>query len=550
MNQTLHIAAKDFRRYRPLVLLAVGCLLVAPLVNYFGLAIGKLGPIPGSFLVEVIKWPLILLLALAIMQDDSPVGQRSFWLTRPIRPLALLGAKLLFLTALIAVPGAIAAMLLAWAVDADAVTSLAIGVEVGLTLEVGLVAAALLGALSKDVVQTGRNMFLLLAGWWLVAMSVYTFWPGVKLLPPPRTGITLASQVLFGTGLFTFSSLAIMAWFYRARRVAPAASAALIALVAAVYAGRLCPIQIVREPVTPATPSSDLVATLPKLELSPSKTGILNGAVAGYVPGRGRSRLDYVAVDTLFSAPPSDIIAEINAVTSELTMFDGTKRSFPFIQTGNSLGFRQVDQAIREAIGFTTKRNSTASRLLPLRLFTVAPDDNPAPPDRPAKLRAQLAVAYSRFIVEARMPLRAGATARLEGELWRVDQVELLEDGRVNVQARRMKATSLLHPVGKTRPDGVGFTVRNVRGFVVFNARRQEYALELEGKVTRVDFAAIMNQDMLRRTFREKFGADGPIEPNFDAAWLADAELLVLGTETVGNSLQELTIDDFVLVRQ
>ena len=91
--------------------------------------------------------------------------------------------------------------------------------------------------------------------------------------------------------------------------------------------------------------------------------------------------------------------------------------------------------------------------------------------------------------------------------------------------------------------------MRSIRGFVLYNARLQEHAWALEGKASRINLGAVVTRDLLRRTFREKHGREG-IEPKFDAAWLADAELLVVDAEAVGTSEHELTIDDFILIRE
>jgi hypothetical protein len=89
MRQTLHILVKDIRglRWQILVVLAVtlvvGC--------YFYNARFALG-LPLCYLV------------VRVIQDDALVGDRQFWVTRPISWKALLAAKAIFILVFATVP--------------------------------------------------------------------------------------------------------------------------------------------------------------------------------------------------------------------------------------------------------------------------------------------------------------------------------------------------------------------------------------------------------------------------------------------------------------
>lgn len=549
MNQALHLAFKDLRRYRPLVLLAVLSLLLSPVATYFGLAVGKFGPIPGSFLVEVVKWPLILLLALAVMQDDSPIGFRSFWLTRPIRPGALLAAKLLLLTALFTVPAALAAGALAGVIDAGTAVSFAVALEVALTIQVALVAAALLGALCRTVVETGRTVFLLLLAWWAGALLIPTFLPGRSLLPAAQPGITVGSQMVSGMIVYLLLGTGILVWFYRARRVVPAATLSLLALPLSVVAGRLTPFQLAPQATSTVVATAPADSEFPSPTITVSSTGVIDGTHVALRPGQGRFRQEYVAVDAKAVVPSGGQLIEVNAVATELTQRDGTVQRYPLVTVRTILGWDALQNSIRRGFGAAPHPPPAPSHFK-LRLFSVPEGDNPAPPGSPARLRARLHLSHSKYSIESRMPLREGVTARLGGELWRIDEVELQPDGKLHLQVRRMQATSLLRPVGKARPDQLGPATGHIRALVLYNEKRSEHAIALDAAGSRLDFAMITRQELVRRPFDRKFDATGRSSQHFDADWIADAELLILNSHVVGKTVAEIALDDFVLVRE
>ncbi|HYC72790.1 MAG TPA: hypothetical protein VEB66_16385, partial [Opitutaceae bacterium] len=194
--------------------------------------------------------------------------------------------------------------------------------------------------------------------------------------------------------------------------MAPAAALALAALGGSVLAGRLCPFQIAPEPRTPVTEALPAPVQPPALSLSVSKIGTINGTYTVFVAGQGQVRRDYVAVDA--GSPPlmTGELLQIQSVESALTLADGTERRYPAIGAGYALGLRHAENAIRATLGLPA-RTPREQRRFPLRLFSVGPDENPAPPDRAARVRSRLKIAHLRYSVEARMPLRAGAKARL-----------------------------------------------------------------------------------------------------------------------------------------
>ncbi len=115
MNQALHILRKDLRRFWidiavSLVLLAIYCryeirswkgigAVAYDVASRFFLDSSILGGLV-HFLIPV-AWALLVV---RVVQEESPVGDRQFWVTRPYRWFQLLAAKLLFVLICINLP--------------------------------------------------------------------------------------------------------------------------------------------------------------------------------------------------------------------------------------------------------------------------------------------------------------------------------------------------------------------------------------------------------------------------------------------------------------
>jgi hypothetical protein len=109
MNQTLHILKKDIRRYWPEVLasLAAPCLFAWYTIRnshrvetYLNLAMNRyLGGLI-TFLLPLTWW----LLVVRVIQGESLVGDRQFWITRPYEWKKLLASKVILLLLFVNLP--------------------------------------------------------------------------------------------------------------------------------------------------------------------------------------------------------------------------------------------------------------------------------------------------------------------------------------------------------------------------------------------------------------------------------------------------------------
>jgi hypothetical protein len=144
LRQVMHVALKDARRAWGTLL---GCAVLAAFATASSVTLQDVGL--GSF-----GWSLLfILLAMAhtvsLVQADSPSRADAFWVTRPLRPSAVFGAKLVGILLLggIGLIGQVI-VLSAFAVETRAYPAL-LGRSL-VSVSISLAAIALLAALTKD----------------------------------------------------------------------------------------------------------------------------------------------------------------------------------------------------------------------------------------------------------------------------------------------------------------------------------------------------------------------------------------------------------------
>jgi hypothetical protein len=112
MNQTLHIFAKDTRRFLPEILVLAALLIGQLGIHTYLCATGALNIFSNSdgsmrfialifFLLTVLIPVGWWLLITRVVQEERLVGDTQFWITRPYQWKSLLTAKLLFLAAFV-----------------------------------------------------------------------------------------------------------------------------------------------------------------------------------------------------------------------------------------------------------------------------------------------------------------------------------------------------------------------------------------------------------------------------------------------------------------
>jgi hypothetical protein len=96
MRQALHIFRKDLRRYWPFVALLAVVLTFDAFTDIGGSGMGsRAGRLIGAFRSQAVLL-LTVLMSVIVVHEDDVSSRGSFWSSRPIAPMGLLGAKALF----------------------------------------------------------------------------------------------------------------------------------------------------------------------------------------------------------------------------------------------------------------------------------------------------------------------------------------------------------------------------------------------------------------------------------------------------------------------
>ena len=146
LAQLWHVFVKDVRQQRWLVLLYV-VLVVAAAGHALAWRPFADGVFGGTMMVVGL---VILLLLASVVQGDSPTRSDAFWASHPLDPYAVLGAKVLFAIALLAV-GAIGQEVVLQAYDATSADVARLVVEPVLVLGAVMLIAGLIASLTRDL---------------------------------------------------------------------------------------------------------------------------------------------------------------------------------------------------------------------------------------------------------------------------------------------------------------------------------------------------------------------------------------------------------------
>ncbi len=233
--QVRHLLVNDVRRLRWLLVAYVGWVLLATVVALF-FALRSAGwPAMTPWIVFMTGF---FLLASAV-QADSPYRPDAFWVSRPIQPAAVLGAKLVLATLVVALPVAG----LTW-------TLVHIGLptsDLGLTLEPAALDYAtwlVFGMAIAAVTPDFRSFASVLVGFIVLSMVVT-----LTLLRPSGSNVEANETAkMLTSGLRYVGPLAVLVFVYLKRDAVRRARA---------FGGALLAVSLVLAPY--ATPRSDSV---------------------------------------------------------------------------------------------------------------------------------------------------------------------------------------------------------------------------------------------------------------------------------------------------
>ncbi len=252
MSQTLHIFRKDIRHHWPEVL--VSLLLLAAFVWHESAAWSE--DFPSFSLLQILfsfvntlmplSWCLMIV---RLVHEESLVGDRQFWVTRPYEWPSLLVAKLLFLVVFIHLPVFVAQLLLlsrAGFPIAPNLTGL-LGMQIGLGL-------LFLAPITLAVVTRSLAQALIVAiGAFLVFLVVGSL---VSLVPSETMSSALENSGILQGSLLLAAPVAAILWQYARRRTWHSRSLLLAAGAAMVLADVVTPYRTLIERQYPLADSA------------------------------------------------------------------------------------------------------------------------------------------------------------------------------------------------------------------------------------------------------------------------------------------------------
>jgi len=144
LGQMWHVARKDVREQvwplRAYIIVTALAALTVFAQPWMGLS--------NAFAIVVFLFGMILVAS--VVQSDPPTSSESFWGSRPFRPAAMLGAKVLLVTIIVLVP-AIAQGVALSAFDVNSREAVLAIVQSSRTYVVWLLAAMAIAGLTRDV---------------------------------------------------------------------------------------------------------------------------------------------------------------------------------------------------------------------------------------------------------------------------------------------------------------------------------------------------------------------------------------------------------------
>jgi hypothetical protein len=287
MSQTLHIFRKDIRHHWPEVL--VSLLLLAAFVWHERAEWS--GNFPSFSLLQILfsfvntllplSWCLMIV---RVVHEESLVGDRQFWVTRPYEWPSLLAAKLLFLIVFIHLPVFVAQLLLLRRAGFPIAPNLAglLGMQIGLGLL--FLAPITLAVVTRSLAQA---LIVAIAAF-LVFLSVGSL---ASLVPNETMSSALENSGIFQGSVLLAAPVAAILWQYARRRTWHSRALLLAAGAAMFLADLVTPYRTLIERQYPLVDSGhpapvqlSVIPPPPPVKKAPSPQGPLGNTVLISIP--------------------------------------------------------------------------------------------------------------------------------------------------------------------------------------------------------------------------------------------------------------------------
>jgi hypothetical protein len=516
MKTALHILRKDLRRFAPGIGIYVLVILFGYAVALSNLDAARTVPGIGRDIVKLFqqaplaRWIVVGLLAAWAIHEDRSVGDRTAWMTRPIRPGDLVMAKAGFLATALALPAAIlgAAVALWLRAPPGEVAAVAATDFIFTLFAAGVFAGV--AVLTRNVAQTvmlGTGIF------GTIAVTAFLLFEVARIqLPDQPSGLRAPSSFLVIAAGFLGSALAVLAHQYATRRTLRTAAIGAALALPAYFIGRYWPWNF-----WPDTRETAAVAPTPPggLRLAMGSP-LLDFRTRENAFGQGEGSL---MMQLHLDNVPAGRMFVIGDMASSLSLDDGrTVVPSDPLKGGPQFG---VDAAATAALGLAPAKDRrhdayNAVFQCPGGLFRSLQG-------RSGRLEG-VASAYERiFEVVVTLPVKPGAESIADGHLARITSTRLTA-GLWTVGFQFAQVSPVLGVQPLNYPDVS----------LLINARRGEYSASEGGSTYGTAGPEMLFRGQYLYFATTQSAKTGMPTGKVDADWLAGASYFYLRPKAVG----------------
>jgi hypothetical protein len=567
MNTVLHIIKKDIRHLRwalpvwaLIITMHVALSIAQPSLemqgNVMSIVFGQM-----MSLVSLVQLVVMVLIVSWLVHEDPAADRDAFWLTRPIPAAQLAGAKLILAGALlIALPLAGEAVTMAvFRMPAYDMWRAAPAILLNqATWTVALVAAA---AMAPSITRyililvAAAAAYVLLTSATIAGMLLFA---DVRQSPPrpelidPIPGIIVAA-VMAGTSVW------VVFFQYRQRRLRTAAAAATVGLVMTMAVPWIWPSRLSQAPDSdPGAWAHDEQRTAAMFRSDPPKVSDEISFT------QRRETRKQVAIPVQLAGLPDDMYVEAVQAHSRLvvggTALDSTQTELVNLRRKASTDTpHDATSALRSSLGNPLLLGWEAQETYELwpAVLTITDDEFARFGRTTGRLTSTLDFYVARSTVDGSFPLSPGV--RMQDDTRRIEIARL--ERRVDGCTVRLREISVYPLIRRQGYHNETFVLRNAaRGEVV----RGDVQYMEQGSTSPLSFllAVAMGPGSYGggaagtgfgvRSYAYRFpGVDRSAAggPAIDDAWLSGAELVRVRTVLAGRVTRTINIDDFAMVR-
>ena len=498
-------------------------------------------PARGNYDVGIAMFRLgwTIIVAALLVQSDSLVATTAFWMTRPIPRAVLFTAKLLsavlwFVAIPIAVMAAVLLQLGMGPLDAFAGAGL-IGLEQAVILSMAIMAALVTANIGQLVVAGIAGVTLVAVFNGLLLPVLTLAWPSVgETLSGGQPTVYAVAVIAGGLAVAAYQYLTLRAW----HSVAMVACAMFLATALA----RLWP----APPVVPA------IGPVPESVMSTSAVSLDISTLAPRIADAVRmsqgkpERLKKIQIETTSAGHPPGIYFWPVVVSTDIRFPSLSPIQWSGPSTLTQVGSASTDREEGQPWRSIHLALGDVDLLTPRPLVYLTPiADVPeaafrAHTSTPGRLKTDITMVAYRYEVTAVAPLKAGVGFGRAGRAGRILSVTSVNPG-VRIELRETFMDG---------PPRLGHSGLGLSRYVLRNSTRRQAVL-LAWRDFRKFTGTIGIAATVVTTTRGVLEVEIPPESaqrfSVDAAWLDDAELVLVEPQPLGVLTRSLVIDHFIL---